>query len=592
MAVQVAVLITVLLGMAALTVDVGALYNTKAELQRTADAAALAAATVLSDWSQGEPNARARAEAVEYVQRNDVLNRDMNVDPMTDVVFGRAGYNEGTNSYDFEPSDVMPDAVLIRVRHTTGSPNGAVPLYFARVFGLSHSEMTAEAIAVMVPRDIAIAADLSASHTDDSELKHYRETDVNLWDVWDNFPGGSDDIGGTWDPDDIPPGWIEADGSVPQAAGPAWGYMKEIGYGTDPIASTYDPAADAGLVRLTYNQNWSNANLETYLRNLGYIPTEISAIKSRTYDASNGWDERVAAALGLAYWNSGHPPQAGTGELAFWAKRGAPPGNNNSQIGSSELQWVERINGRSVNASKNIWQDYINYMKDRTELTSANASFYHRFGVKTLINYLMEARPSNTNTPEFAATPTQPMQAIKDAVNFMTDYIGELETDDQLSLEVYGTTGRHEVNLTHEHAQVSERLNAMQAGHYDSWTNQGGGMVKAIEELGSARARPGARKIIFLLTDGKANVTASGQTGNESGGHAYARQQALVAAELGYRIFVVTVGSDCDESAMQEIADIGHGEAFHAEGSIEEYSEQLEEIFRRLGGQRPVELVR
>ena len=43
---------------------------------------------------------------------------------------------------------------------------------------------------------------------------------------------------------------------------------------------------------------------------------------------------------------------------------------------------------------------------------------------------------------------------------------------------------------------------------------------------------------------------------------------------------------------MEKIADIGHGEDFHAEGSIEEYSAQLGEIFQRLGSRRPVELIR
>jgi hypothetical protein len=42
---------------------------------------------------------------------------------------------------------------------------------------------------------------------------------------------------------------------------------------------------------------------------------------------------------------------------------------------------------------------------------------------------------------------------------------------------------------------------------------------------------------------------------------------------------------------MQQIADIGAGEHFHAEGSIDQYSQQLESIFQRLGGTRPVELV-
>ena len=42
---------------------------------------------------------------------------------------------------------------------------------------------------------------------------------------------------------------------------------------------------------------------------------------------------------------------------------------------------------------------------------------------------------------------------------------------------------------------------------------------------------------------------------------------------------------------MQEIAQIGKAEHFQAEGSVEEYSAQLEEIFRKLGGKRPVVLI-
>lgn len=592
MAVQVAVTMTVLLGMAALTVDVGALYNTKAELQRTADSAALAAASVLADWSDGDPNEMARSEAVDFVRRNAVFSREMDVDPVTDIVFGRATYDNETNSYSFAPTDVLPDAVYLRVRHTSDSPNGAVPLYFARIFGLSHSEMSADAIAVMVPRDIAIVADLSASHSDDSELKSYASTDVNIYDVWDNLPGGADEIGGTWNEDELPEGWEAEDGSFPQAAGPAWGYMKQLGYGTDPVTSSYNPTTDAGLVRLPYNANWSNAALTTYLRNRGYITSEINAIMNKAYDGSGNWDERVAVALGLAYWNSGFPPDSGTGELASWAKRGAPAGNNNTQIGSSELQWTETIMGRSTSSSKTIWTDYINYMKSKSEMYYANTNFQYRFGVKTFTNFLMEDRPLYSQTPELAETPHQPMQAVKDAVTYMIDMIDELDTDDQVSLEIYGTTARHEVDLTHDHLEVSERINEMQAGHYDTWTNMGGGVAEGIEELSSERARGSARKIMILLTDGNANVTASGDTGNSSGGRAYALEQATLAAAAGYRIFAVSVGVGADQSVMQEIADIGNGEHFHAEGSIEAYSEQLAQIFRRLGGQRPVELIK
>jgi Mg-chelatase subunit ChlD len=227
-----------------------------------------------------------------------------------------------------------------------------------------------------------------------------------------------------------------------------------------------------------------------------------------------------------------------------------------------------------------------------SEMYNANSNFRYRFGVKTFVNYMLEKRPTHAQTPEWAETRAQPMQAVKEAVNYLTDYIEALDTDDKLSLEVYGTSGRHEVDLTRDYFEVSDRLNNMQAGHYDTWTNTGAGLQRAIDELSSSRARSTSKKMIILLTDGNANVDQYGNTGDEAAGNAYALNRAQAAADQGIYLFAVSVGSESNQSLMQQIADIGHGEHFHAEGSIEEYSQQLADIFIRLGGTRPVELIR
>jgi len=586
-AVQVAVLMVALLGFAALTFDLGALYNTRSDLQRSADAAALAAAAKLSEYADGNAVNLARQAAVDYVDHNPVFGRRLSLDPAADVTFGRATYNRATQQYDFAPTDVVPDAVHVRLRHTEGSPNGPVPLYFARIFGMMTTELSTEAMAVMMPRDIAIVADLSGSHNDDSEFRNYQSTDINLWNVWDSLPGGAGEIGASWDIGSFPPGWVEADGSTPQAAGPAWGYFHKLGYGTNPIASTYNPTTDAGLVRLIYNQNWSNAELSTYIAARGYSAAEVSAIMNKQYDPSGAYPFRVAVALGLAYWNSGI---AG----GLWQTRGAPAGNANTWISASELEWTEPIMGRSLADSSNIWLDYINnYVnKTNTEMYDANSNLRYRFGVKTFVNYLMEKRSSHALTPEFASTPTQPMQAVKEAVAYMMDQIDALDTDDQVSLEIYGTTAHHEMDLTHNHQMVSDRLTVMQSNHYDSWTNVGGGVQKGIDELTSSRARGSSRKVMVLLTDGKANVNASGGTNDEPGGAAYAVDRVNAAIALGIRVFAVSVGAESDQSLMQQLADIAQGEHFHAEGSIEEYSGQLSDIFGRLAGTRAVQLIR
>jgi len=438
-------------------------------------------------------------------------------------------------------------------------------------------------------------ADLSGSHTDDSELGYYNKmadgSAINLYNVWDDLPTGIDsaDPGGT---DSADPGFTELGfgSSAPLLPGPAWGVMKELGFGTQVVDAAYDPTADAGLVRLPQYQSWNDATIENYLANQGYIPEEINAIMSNAYDGDGAWDERVAVALGLARWDSGIPG-------GLWQQLGLSPsqaGNGNDWLGSGELTWQETFGERSINESKVIWQDYIdNYMnKTWSQMYRANSAFRYRFGIKTFVNYLLERRPRHSETPELANVRTQPMQAVKDAVSHLVTTVTDLNGDDQLSLEVYDTGAYHEVDLTKNYYEISNRLNDMQAAHYDVWTNMGGGILRAREELSSARARPTARKVIFLLTDGNANVTATGETGNNSGGAAYAEDQAAAAVSEGIRIFCVSVGFSADQEIMQEIADMGSGAHFHAEGTIDAYSAQLEQIFQSLGGARPVELIR
>ena len=182
------------------------------------------------------------------------------------------------------------------------------------------------------------------------------------------------------------------------------------------------------------------------------------------------------------------------------------------------------------------------------------------------------------------------MKAIKDAVNFMTAYIDGLNTNDLLSLEIYATTARHEVDLTFNYAAIANRMNELQPGHYDTNTNVGGGLARGIAELTGERARQQSRKVIILLTDGLANINAAGQWDYE-GAITHALQQAEIAAAHGIRVFAVSVGSAADQALMAQIAEIGHGRHLHAGGSVEQYSSDLIDIFQELGSERTVQLI-
>ena len=282
---------------------------------------------------------------------------------------------------------------------------------------------------------------------------------------------------------------------------------------------------------------------------------------------------------------------------------GIPPGdagNGNNWVGSGETTWLATFGDRSVSTSASIWGDYINsYMRgSSSQMYYANHDFRYQFGIKTFMNYLMENRTRQSQTPEFANAPAQPMQAVKDSVQYLVSSIHGLESEDQISLEVYDTRGRHEVDL-HEvgdpwsEDEVLTSLNSFQAGQEDAYTNMGAGILRAREELAGPNARNTARKVMILITDGYANVASEyGSGGNYSGGQAYAWSEAELAADEGIQIFCVSVGSYSDQSLMANIANMGGGQHFHAEGSIDDYSANLAAIFDHLGGVRPVELIK
>ncbi len=598
-AVQVMVFLTLLIGMAALTVDVGFIWNVRADLQRTADAAALAAAARLADVDDAATHAREAAE--EYVGRNDVFNSPVTLS-VGNVSLGRAELQDGRYVFQEVNDDEFPDAVRVRVEATK-------QYYFAQIFGKSSKRVGAEATALLVPRDIAIVADLSASHNDDSELGSYRDTQINIWDVWGALPGGSDSVESTWTPASLAGLPLDENGFHPQSAGPAWGFFRNLKWGQTNINAAYQPTTDTGLIKLRrYGggtaDGWVKPELRDYLATLQfqnnsfYSANEVNEILDTGHHGnSTRFRRQVAVALGLARWDSGKSGGA-------WANiPGAIDGNGDDRVDSWELTWLEPY----FDEPGDRWLDFIYWASSTgTRMAMANSNFRDAYGPKTFTNYLLESRWSHADTPELVMTPTQPMQAVKDSVELMVELVSSFENDDQIALDIYGYSALHQVPLVRgaDLDEVSiglDGLSNMQAGHYDGWTNMGGGLEKGIETLTTEPARSAAHKMIVLLTDGQANINRLGQW--PAGSYTdqqqilqqardYVREEAERAAGLGIRIFAVSVGAYADTDLMDEVAGIGNGEHLEATSTdIATYQAQLEDIFVRLGGQRPVELI-
>ncbi|MCC6491942.1 MAG: hypothetical protein IT424_02855 [Pirellulales bacterium] len=154
----------ILLGVVAFAVDLGYVLANKQELQRTADAAALAAC-----WEYGKNLAEGRtasdamiagrAAAAAYASSNAVGGVSPAIDQNSgnlssgDLVFGQIANLYAPNPTLNTTTPSLFNAVRVKVRRDS-TLNGETPYFFAKVFGLTGQGLDAEAMAGYV-RNIA-----------------------------------------------------------------------------------------------------------------------------------------------------------------------------------------------------------------------------------------------------------------------------------------------------------------------------------------------------------------------------------------------------------------------------------------------------
>ena len=158
-----AILAVVLVGMVAFCVDIGYVLSAKEELQRTADAAALATcwefAQRMSDgYNVSDSQTYARAETALYASENEVTGHNMTLNsnsgnsPDGDIVFGYvADFNNSQSPFQTGTPGAY-NAVRVRL-HKNSDSNGEVPYFFAKIFGLEGQVLNSEATAGII-RDV------------------------------------------------------------------------------------------------------------------------------------------------------------------------------------------------------------------------------------------------------------------------------------------------------------------------------------------------------------------------------------------------------------------------------------------------------
>ncbi len=175
--------LAVVIGFAALAVDVGHILTSHVQLQAITDAATMAGGSGLPLGL-----AEARARAIDYAGKNTVNGQPVTLN-QSDIQFGN--WDTATRTFTPVAGSVVadpPDAIRISTELSAQRGN-SVSHFFARIFNADSSDIRTSSVAFFQARDIVLVLDLSGSMNDDSELRHIDrmgqlQVEANLHQIW------------------------------------------------------------------------------------------------------------------------------------------------------------------------------------------------------------------------------------------------------------------------------------------------------------------------------------------------------------------------------------------------------------------------
>lgn len=547
-----AVLMIVMMAMLAFSIDVGYMYTMQSQLQRSVDAATLAGAGSLIN---GED---AATDAVhEYLVRNPVGTqwKEYENQPIDEsVAHFMDNYSQGLTvnfgdwdsaSQEVVPSERPASTVKVSMRYDN------LPFFFGHLLGRDTFSVQANSAAAYQPRDIMVVLDLSGSMNDDSEFNAFNSLGVdhvtaNQLQMYEEL--GSPIYGNL----EFEPKWAVAKGPAPQIDTHA---QVTVEYQYDSVVVSSTKSYDRVRVR----------------RQNGDVITYYPSGTTGTFTPGGQVRE-------------------------VWAYSGKNADNSN-QVHYFDFTrrdtFISALGLDTVNYPySGNWDSYVNYCTSNSG-QNKNAGFRYKFGYQNFIVYLLEQRSLHAQSTDMWKASAQPITALKSSVAMFVNFIQQANADDQMGLSMYngpGGEGILESTLSDDFGFITAQANQRQAGYYHNYTNIAGGMTVAREEL-DVRARPGAYKMIVLMTDGVANWHNGGV--NSSAARDAVINEAHLAAEKGYVIVTISMGAGADTNLMQQVADITQGSHFNIPGGKtgDEYAEELTEVFQKIAGYRPLRLV-
>jgi hypothetical protein len=280
---------------------------------------------------------------------------------------------------------------------------------------------------------------------------------------------------------------------------------------------------------------------------------------------------------------------------AVWTALGSPKFGNmqnwntlvtySSSLSNSTIISNLGLNSVSYPYPQGSWSEFVTYVKSDTRLPG---TYRNKYGLKTWLDYVLQDRSYKTSTPLLSSTPEQPITALKSALDIMIDYLETLDTEEWVSTSTFDTYNRIEVNLTANFSSIRSNLADKQAGHYARETNIGGGILSGTQSLTGSSARPNAKKVMIVFSDGVAT-----EPGSDSAARQYAIDKATAAANQDIIIHTISFSDLADVALMAQIADIGHGVHVHVDNeNVAQYTEALQEVLLSVSSIRPLALTK
>jgi Flp pilus assembly protein TadG len=427
----VAVALVAMIGMAALSIDIGTLYQAKAEAQRTADAAALAAARVISiSGITGDPgntsgswqpicggtssNATLAAVAVAQVQWNFVGGTTV---PVPTVSYG-TGTGAGTDCTALAGSSFSVNpTVTVTVSQTS------LPLFFARIFGLVGGNFSTTSVSATATAE-AFNPSGSGTYASGNNVVPVWPRCVKPWIVPDADPvhGGKLFVN-------------QVDGTI-ESPGISLG-----GVGAGAIGETFNLVADcnAGGSACILTNLQPQANVGTAAKpNLQYVPALVSSpapAASSTCSNTNYYQQAIAGCDNTTAYQCGVPTGDTTTPTELDLTQTPLFGLGNESATNAEC--LIRASGTGAGTG----QDTLVTTSFPFQIQSGSANPIGGSGV-TVGSTISSSNsivslPIYQSTTVLTGTPNQPVTII----GFLQVFINQVNADGSLNVTVLNVAG-------------------------------------------------------------------------------------------------------------------------------------------------------